>query len=61
MIINYQFSFIIDHSLQNNSIRVSTHVEKEKGASRPDGPPRRDQNKQSIMEKQVLLDVLKNY
>lgn len=34
-------------------MRVSTHVEKEKGTSRTDGPVRRDQNKQSIMEKQV--------
>ncbi|XP_070172174.1 kinase D-interacting substrate of 220 kDa B isoform X3 [Polyergus mexicanus] len=42
-----------DHALQNNSIRMPTHVEKEKGASRTDGQVRRDQNKQSIMEKQV--------
>ncbi|RLU26571.1 hypothetical protein DMN91_000367 [Ooceraea biroi] len=44
-----------DHNLQTNSIRVPTHAEKEKGASRTDGPARRDQNKQSIMEKQVLI------
>ncbi|XP_036138721.1 kinase D-interacting substrate of 220 kDa isoform X2 [Monomorium pharaonis] len=45
-----------DHALQNNSMRVSTHVEKEKGISRTDGSTRRDQNKQSIMEKQVTLE-----
>ncbi|KYQ48723.1 hypothetical protein ALC60_12229 [Trachymyrmex zeteki] len=45
-----------DHALPNNSIRVSAHVEKEKGASRTDGSTRRDQNKQSIMEKQVTLE-----
>ncbi|KYN04118.1 hypothetical protein ALC62_04883 [Cyphomyrmex costatus] len=45
-----------DHALPNNSIRVSTHVEKEKGTSRTDGSTRRDQNKQSIMEKQVTLE-----
>ena len=28
-------------------------IEKEKISSRPDGPSRRDQGKQSIMEKQV--------
>lgn len=43
----------IDHTLQNTSIRVPTHVEKDKTTSRTDGPPRRDQTKQSIMEKQV--------
>lgn len=32
---------------------MPTHVEKDKGTSRTDGPPRRDQTKQSIMEKQV--------
>ncbi|XP_078035636.1 ankyrin repeat-rich membrane spanning isoform X2 [Augochlora pura] len=41
-----------DHNLQSTSIRVPTHNEKEKGNSRTDGPPRRDQTKQSIMEKQ---------
>ncbi|KMQ97513.1 kinase d-interacting substrate [Lasius niger] len=45
-----------DHALQNNSIRMPAHVEKEKGASRTDGSVRRDQNKQSIMEKQVTLE-----
>ncbi|XP_076752387.1 ankyrin repeat-rich membrane spanning isoform X2 [Xylocopa sonorina] len=45
-----------DHTLQSTSIRVPTHVEKEKGTSRTDGPPRRDQTKQSIMEKQVTLE-----
>ncbi|KOC69442.1 Kinase D-interacting substrate of 220 kDa [Habropoda laboriosa] len=45
-----------DHALQSTSIRVPTHVEKEKGTSRTDGPPRRDQTKQSIMEKQVTLE-----
>ncbi|TGZ46633.1 Uncharacterized protein DBV15_04030 [Temnothorax longispinosus] len=45
-----------DHALPNNSIRVSAHVEKEKGTSRSDGSTRRDQNKQSIMEKQVTLE-----
>ncbi|KAL0100895.1 hypothetical protein PUN28_019347 [Cardiocondyla obscurior] len=45
-----------DHALQNNSIRVPPHVEKEKGSSRTDGSTRRDQNKQSIMEKQVTLE-----
>ncbi|XP_018338042.1 PREDICTED: kinase D-interacting substrate of 220 kDa isoform X2 [Trachymyrmex septentrionalis] len=45
-----------DHALPNNSIRASAHVEKEKGASRTDGSTRRDQNKQSIMEKQVTLE-----
>ncbi|XP_012246388.2 kinase D-interacting substrate of 220 kDa B isoform X2 [Bombus impatiens] len=44
-----------DHALQNTSIRVPTHVEKDKGTSRTDGP-RRDQTKQSIMEKQVTLE-----
>nr|XP_012226801.1 PREDICTED: kinase D-interacting substrate of 220 kDa isoform X4 [Linepithema humile] len=46
-----------DHPLQNNSIRVPTHVEKEKGTSRPDGSTRRDQNKQSIMEKQFQVTL----
>jgi len=45
-----------DHTLQNNLIRVPAHVEKEKGNSRTDGSTRRDQNKQSIMEKQVTLE-----
>ncbi|XP_015439222.1 PREDICTED: kinase D-interacting substrate of 220 kDa [Dufourea novaeangliae] len=45
-----------DHTLQTTSIRVPTHVEKEKGTSRTDGAPRRDQIKQSIMEKQVTLE-----
>ncbi|XP_017763227.1 PREDICTED: kinase D-interacting substrate of 220 kDa isoform X5 [Eufriesea mexicana] len=45
-----------DHALQSTSIRVPTHVEKEKGTSRTDGPSRRDQTKQSIMEKQVTLE-----
>ncbi|XP_061940332.1 kinase D-interacting substrate of 220 kDa isoform X3 [Apis cerana] len=45
-----------DHTLQNTSIRVPTHVEKDKTTSRTDGPPRRDQTKQSIMEKQVTLE-----
>ncbi|XP_076230105.1 ankyrin repeat-rich membrane spanning isoform X1 [Nomia melanderi] len=45
-----------DHSLQTTSIRVPTHIEKDKGTSRTDGPPRRDQTKQSIMEKQVTLE-----
>ncbi|XP_076638415.1 ankyrin repeat-rich membrane spanning isoform X1 [Colletes latitarsis] len=45
-----------DHTLPNNSIRVPVHVEKEKGTSRTDGPPRREQTKQSIMEKQVTLE-----
>ncbi|XP_029043359.2 kinase D-interacting substrate of 220 kDa B isoform X2 [Osmia bicornis bicornis] len=45
-----------DHALQSTSIRVPTHVEKEKGNSRTDGAPRRDQTKQSIMEKQVTLE-----
>ncbi|KAL6261471.1 hypothetical protein P5V15_006561 [Pogonomyrmex californicus] len=44
-----------DHT-PNNSMRVPAHVEKEKGTSRTDGPTRRDQNKQSIMEKQVTLE-----
>lgn len=44
-----------DHTLQNTSIRVN-HVEKDKTTSRTDGPPRRDQTKQSIMEKQVTLE-----
>ncbi|XP_050488848.1 kinase D-interacting substrate of 220 kDa B isoform X1 [Bombus huntii] len=44
-----------DHALQNTSIRVPTHVDKDKGTSRTDGP-RRDQTKQSIMEKQVTLE-----
>ncbi|XP_011053650.1 PREDICTED: kinase D-interacting substrate of 220 kDa isoform X1 [Acromyrmex echinatior] len=46
-----------DHALPNNSIRVSAHVEKEKGASRTDGSTRRDQNKQSIMEKQFQVTL----
>nr|XP_033335869.1 kinase D-interacting substrate of 220 kDa isoform X2 [Megalopta genalis] len=45
-----------DHNLQSSSMRVPTHSEKEKGNSRTDGPPRRDQTKQSIMEKQVTLE-----
>ncbi|KAG7210898.1 hypothetical protein KM043_016276 [Ampulex compressa] len=45
-----------EHNMQNSSIRVPTHVEKEKGTSRTDGPSRRDQTKQSIMEKQVTLE-----
>ncbi|EFN63057.1 Ankyrin repeat-rich membrane spanning protein [Camponotus floridanus] len=46
-----------DHALrENNSMRMPAHIEKEKGTSRTDGPPRRDQNKQSIMEKQVTLE-----
>lgn len=32
---------------------MPVHNEKEKGISRTDAPPRRDQAKQSIMEKQV--------
>lgn len=44
---------IIDHALQSTSIRVPTLVEKDKGTSRTDGSSRRDQTKQSIMEKQV--------
>ncbi|XP_011701700.1 PREDICTED: kinase D-interacting substrate of 220 kDa [Wasmannia auropunctata] len=47
-----------DHAIPNNSIRVSGHVEKEKGASRTDGSTsRRDQNKQSIMEKQFQVTL----
>ncbi|XP_011877239.1 PREDICTED: kinase D-interacting substrate of 220 kDa isoform X3 [Vollenhovia emeryi] len=46
-----------DHALQNNSIRVPAHVEKEKGTSRTDGSTRRDQNKQSIMEKQFQVTL----
>ncbi|XP_076173301.1 ankyrin repeat-rich membrane spanning isoform X4 [Ptiloglossa arizonensis] len=46
-----------DHALQCNSIRVPVHVEKEKGTSRTDGPPRRDQAKQSIMEKQFQVTL----
>ncbi|XP_033320746.1 kinase D-interacting substrate of 220 kDa B isoform X1 [Bombus bifarius] len=45
-----------DHALQNTSIRVPTHVEKDKGTSRTDGP-RRDQTKQSIMEKQFQVTL----
>ncbi|XP_076293167.1 ankyrin repeat-rich membrane spanning isoform X2 [Lasioglossum baleicum] len=41
-----------DHNLQSTTIRVPTLVEKEKGNSRTDGPTRRDQTKQSIIEKQ---------
>jgi len=40
---------------------MPAHIEKEKGASRTDGPPRRDQNKQSIMEKQVCFKHYKVY
>lgn len=43
--------FITDSS----SMRVPAHIDKEKGTSRTDGPSRRDQTKQSIMEKQVSL------
>ncbi|XP_025154108.1 kinase D-interacting substrate of 220 kDa B isoform X1 [Harpegnathos saltator] len=46
-----------DHALQNNSIRPNAHTEKEKGTSRTDGPSRRDQNKQSIMEKQFQVTL----
>ncbi|KAL7300780.1 hypothetical protein TKK_0006756 [Trichogramma kaykai] len=46
----------VDHATQNNSVRVPSIVEKEKGTSRTDGPPRRDSTKQSIMEKQVTLE-----
>nr|XP_031836382.1 kinase D-interacting substrate of 220 kDa isoform X3 [Nomia melanderi] len=46
-----------DHSLQTTSIRVPTHIEKDKGTSRTDGPPRRDQTKQSIMEKQYQVTL----
>ncbi|KAI4495270.1 hypothetical protein M0804_001471 [Polistes exclamans] len=45
-----------EHTLQTSSARVSVHTEKEKGISRTDAPPRRDQAKQSIMEKQVTLE-----
>ncbi|KAL2720804.1 kinase D-interacting substrate of 220 kDa isoform X5 [Vespula squamosa] len=45
-----------EHTLQTNSVRVPVHNEKEKGISRTDAPPRRDQAKQSIMEKQVTLE-----
>ncbi|XP_011263943.1 kinase D-interacting substrate of 220 kDa B isoform X4 [Camponotus floridanus] len=47
-----------DHALrENNSMRMPAHIEKEKGTSRTDGPPRRDQNKQSIMEKQFQVTL----
>ncbi|XP_012282604.1 kinase D-interacting substrate of 220 kDa isoform X3 [Orussus abietinus] len=45
-----------EHASTNNANRTSTHVEKEKSTSRTDGPSRRDQTKQSIMEKQVTLE-----
>ncbi|OXU24596.1 hypothetical protein TSAR_000048 [Trichomalopsis sarcophagae] len=45
-----------EHTTQNNPIRVPAIVEKDKSLSRTDGPPRRDQAKQSIMEKQVTLE-----
>ncbi|XP_024945713.1 kinase D-interacting substrate of 220 kDa isoform X2 [Cephus cinctus] len=45
-----------DLTPQNSTSRGPTHVEKEKSISRTDGPPRRDQTKQSIMEKQVTLE-----
>ncbi|XP_053986547.1 kinase D-interacting substrate of 220 kDa B isoform X1 [Hylaeus volcanicus] len=45
-----------DLPLQSNSVRVPVLAEKEKGISRTDGPPRREQTKQSIMEKQVTLE-----
>ncbi|XP_076390426.1 ankyrin repeat-rich membrane spanning isoform X2 [Megachile rotundata] len=44
-----------DHALQGTSIRVPVHTEKEKGNSRTDGTSRRDQTKQSIMEKQFQV------
>lgn len=53
MCIKIRSWFTLDHALQATSIRVPTHVEKDKGNSRTDGAPRRDQTKQSIMEKQV--------
>lgn len=46
----------LEHNLQNTSVRVTVHNEKEKGITRTDGPSRRDQTKQSIMEKQVTLE-----
>ncbi|XP_020296518.1 kinase D-interacting substrate of 220 kDa isoform X3 [Pseudomyrmex gracilis] len=46
-----------DHASQNNSMRIPAHVEKEKGTSRTDGSSRRDQNKQSIMEKQFQVTL----
>ena len=48
----------VEHTTQNNPTRVPTIVEKDKGLSRTDGPPRRDSNKQSIMEKQVRVEFI---
>ncbi|XP_011499343.1 PREDICTED: kinase D-interacting substrate of 220 kDa isoform X2 [Ceratosolen solmsi marchali] len=45
-----------EYMSQNNITRVPTIIEKEKNLSRTDGSSRRDQNKQSIMEKQVTLE-----
>lgn len=44
---------IVEHATQNTAVRVPAIVEKDKGSSRTDGPTRREQAKQSIMEKQV--------
>ncbi|XP_016843312.1 kinase D-interacting substrate of 220 kDa B isoform X3 [Nasonia vitripennis] len=46
-----------EHTTQNNPIRVPAIVEKDKSLSRTDGPPRRDQAKQSIMEKQLQVTL----
>lgn len=55
---NYvSYYLIVDHTLQSTSIRVPTLVEKDKGTSRTDGSSRRDQTKQSIMEKQVSFFI----
>ncbi|XP_043269211.1 kinase D-interacting substrate of 220 kDa B isoform X3 [Venturia canescens] len=46
-----------EHTTQGNVSRVPSHVEKEKTTSRTDGPARRDQTKQSIMEKQFQVTL----
>lgn len=53
----YNIRFIIEHTIQNNSVRAPT-VEKDKSISRTDGSARRD-SKQSIMEKQVSNNLTK--
>ncbi|XP_023245841.1 kinase D-interacting substrate of 220 kDa [Copidosoma floridanum] len=47
----------VEHTNQSTSIRVPVIVEKDKGLSRTDGPTRRDQTKQSIMEKQLQVTL----
>ncbi|KAK0171309.1 hypothetical protein PV328_009054 [Microctonus aethiopoides] len=42
--------------VQSNTQRAPTYADKEKSISRTDGPPRRDQTKHSVMEKQVTLE-----